>query len=175
MKLLQIRFKSNDNASVSKLYVDKEFECYIVEDEHRNVKVKHETRIPAGIYELIIRKFGGFHEKFSKKFSEWHKGMIEIKNVPGFTDILIHPGNSEKDTSGCLLPGGEIDLDTLTVKPGTSTPAYKKLYLKIIPLLENKEKVFIEIVDHDFENTEITVDFIEKYFSFKKANNENNN
>ena len=36
-----------------------EFLCFTLEDEHRAVKVKHETRIPEGLYKLKLRKHGG--------------------------------------------------------------------------------------------------------------------
>ena len=42
----------------------KSFLCYTVEDEKRDKKVMHETRIPAGTYKLELRTVGGFHERY---------------------------------------------------------------------------------------------------------------
>ena len=54
----------------------RKFLCYTIEDEYRAEKVKHETRIPAGIYKLTLRSEGGFHSRYTSKYvAEWHKGM----------------------------------------------------------------------------------------------------
>lgn len=65
------------------------------------------SRIPAGVYRLSIRKFGGWHERLSKRFPAMHAGAIELADVPGRSAILIHPGNWHRDTLGCILPGKE--------------------------------------------------------------------
>jgi len=33
----------------------------------------------------------------------------EGQNVPGFTDILIHVGNTQSDTQGCILAAKNVD------------------------------------------------------------------
>ena len=81
----------------------RKFLCYTLEDEYRKDKVKGETRIPAGTYDIILRKVGSFHTKYSEKFKDMHKGMLWVKDVPNFEYILIHIGNTDEDTSGCLL------------------------------------------------------------------------
>jgi hypothetical protein len=148
MILLQ-RFHSTDDFTIGKLSIDYHdalppiHECYTCEDEKREQKVMHETRIPAGTYEIKLRTFGGHHEKYKVKFT-FHRGMLWLQDVPGFKDILIHIGNDDDDSSGCILVGMSADL----VKGylSQSTVAYKKLYQKVIAELE-KGKVFIEIKD----------------------------
>ena len=81
------------------------FLCYTLEDEHREDKIMSETRIPAGTYKLKFRNEGGFHNKYSKRFSSIHKGMLEVCDVPNFKYILIHCGNDDSHTAGCLLLG----------------------------------------------------------------------
>lgn len=105
MKLTVKRIRSNGDTTMGQLYIDSVAECDTLEDEHRDVKVKGETRIPAGTYALKVREFGGFHEKYKRRFPKFHEGMIEIVGVPGFTDVLIHCGNTDEDTMGCLLLG----------------------------------------------------------------------
>jgi len=57
----------------------RKFLCYTVEDEYRSTKVKHETRIPAGVYNLTLRTEGGFHSRYLRKYGpEFHKGMIYV-------------------------------------------------------------------------------------------------
>lgn len=109
-----------------------EFLCYTLEDEERTEKMFGETRIPSGTYKLGLRTHGGFHERYSEKFS-FHFGMVEVLDVPGFTDILIHIGNDDDDTAGCLLVGDTASQNI--TKPGfvgSSTDAYKRVYRKIL-------------------------------------------
>lgn len=131
------------------LHISGKRECYILEDEKRVNKVMGETRIPAGRYELKMREFGGHHLKYKKVYDKkfgkgWHKGMIEIMNVPNFKHILIHIGNDDKDTAGCPLVGLMMNIRLNFI--GRSRDAYEKIY----PLIRDKmvrRKTFINIVD----------------------------
>jgi hypothetical protein len=126
------RFLSNSDATLSEVKIDGLRQCYGLEDEHRDVKVNGETRIPAGAYKIGIRAEGGFHNRYSKKFAEIHRGMLYVLDVPGFDYILIHVGNTDDDTAGCLLVGQTClgTPDVLTV--GSSVLAYKSLYQAVI-------------------------------------------
>lgn len=82
--------------------------CFVIEDERRNIqkygKKYGETRIPAGRYRLGLRRRGGFHSRYLRHFgADFHKGMVELQAVPHFTHVLIHMGNTDEDTAGCLL------------------------------------------------------------------------
>ena len=39
------------------------------------------------------------------KYGDMHKGMLWVRDIPGFEYILIHTGNTDEHTSGCLLVG----------------------------------------------------------------------
>ena len=56
MELTHRRFKSDSNSTIGLLSIDCMFECFVCEDEYRSVKVKGETRIPAGRYEIKLRE-----------------------------------------------------------------------------------------------------------------------
>lgn len=120
-----------------------EFLCFTLEDEHRAVKVKHETRIPEGLYKLKLRKHGGFHRSYLERYGkEWHKGMIQVMDVPGFTDILVHCGNTDEDTSGCILVGDSLSPRFL----GSSRDAYAKIYPQVTEHLLQGEEVVLEVI-----------------------------
>ena len=108
MKLQVLRF-SSESDSTNGLLLDVtdgvNFLAYTLEDEYRKHKRSKETRIPAGTYEIKLRNEGGFHQRYSKKYSSIHRGMLHIIDVPGFEYILIHVGNSDEHTAGCLLVG----------------------------------------------------------------------
>lgn len=144
MNLLVQRYKSSPTATLGKLFIDGVFECYTLEDEFRAVKVKGETRIPAGRYKLALRTEGTTHFQYAKRFPEFHKGMLHVTNVPNFQWILIHIGNTEKDTEGCLLVGADRDEEKMTI--GRSTVAYRKMYPKVADAI-TKGDVYITYVD----------------------------
>ena len=75
---------------------------FTLEDDYDDVKVKGHTRIPAGEYEIILRKAGTIYEKYVKRFGSIMKGMPWLQNVPNYEYVYIHCGNTEKDTSGCI-------------------------------------------------------------------------
>ena len=128
MEILVDRFVSDADATISRILVDGQFLCFGLEDEYREEKLAGETRIPAGRYPLRLRTEGGFHERYRKRYGAMHRGMLHIQKVPGFTFILIHCGNTDEDTRGCLLVG----TDAIT-RPGemsitSSRAAYERFY-----------------------------------------------
>ena len=144
-----LRFNNGEDSTNGLLFIDGKFECYTLEDEHRDSKVRGETRIPAGEYDIKLRKEGGFHAKYSKRFSDIHDGMLHIVNIPGFEYILIHAGNTDEHTAGCLLVGDSQENNNL-VKDGfigKSTQAYKRVYKKVIEAINNGEDVVITYTD----------------------------
>lgn len=144
MELQIIREKSNNDCTFGKMYINGKYICNTLEDIERIVKIKGETAIPKGKYEITLRNAGGKNEKYKDKFGEvWHKGMLYLNNVPNYEYVLIHIGNSKKDSEGCILVGLGRDIKTNTITQ--STDAYKILYPIISKALLNKEKVTIEI------------------------------
>ena len=126
-------------------FKQKKFLAYTLEDEQRDKKVLNETRIPEGTYELGLRKVGGYHARYSKRFPHIHIGMLHVLNVPGFEYILIHCGNTDEHTAGCLLVGDSQENNQITTNGfiGKSTQAYKRIYPRIAEAIECGEKVTI--------------------------------
>lgn len=149
MNIEVVRYSTSDESTLGLLLIDGSFECYTLEDEYRAEKVAGETRIPAGIYALELRTFGGFHTRYLNKYgSDFHKGMLEVMNVKGFTDILIHKGNTDDDTAGCLLVGdGANNNQTKDGFVSNSGLAYERLYPKIASELLAGKKVTIAYRD----------------------------
>jgi len=92
-------------------------------------KVKHQTAIPYGRYEVVM--------SYSEKF----KALLPLlTNVPHFDGIRIHSGNTQNDSSGCILPGEKAGEKVVSSKLWTG---------KLIKLIQDalkKEKVFVTIV-----------------------------
>ena len=139
MEIKLIRESFGDTFTEGKLLIDNVFECYTVEDTDRKmeddltVKVNSKTAIPRGKYEVVL--------SMSNRFQ---KILPEVLNVPGFTGIRIHSGNSSVDTEGCIILGSVNDkLDDDWV--GGSKIALTQFMAKLETAKENNEKVYIEI------------------------------
>jgi hypothetical protein len=103
------------------------------------------------VYSIELRKEGGFHEKYTKRYGGFHAGMLHIINVPGFEYILIHTGNTDEHTAGCLLVGDTQENNTI-IKDGfvgKSGNAYKRIYPRIAKAIQKGEEVTIEYIDFD--------------------------
>ncbi len=148
MKITVDRFISDSDTTVSRVLIDGAYECFGLEDEFRRDKVMHETRIPAGRYNVSPRTVGGFHGRYSERYGDWHRGMLHILDVPDFEYILIHCGNTDENTSGCLLVGASANTAEGDMSIGSSRAAYKKFYPKVIDAAENG-RLEIEFVDSD--------------------------
>ena len=112
------RFEFKDTHTVGKMYVDGIYECYTLEDAVRNgTKIIGKTAIPIGEYKLIIDA--------STRFKQ---DMPHILDVPDFTGVRIHAGNTSADTDGCILLGSTwAGKDFI----GNSKIAYKKFFDKL--------------------------------------------
>lgn len=148
MRINQERIFSDDESSISIAFVNDRFVCFFVEDERRELKVPKETRIPEGSYQIKLRTVGGFHNRYSERFPEIHMGMLCLQDVPGFEHILIHCGNTEKNTDGCLLTNTGVLALPGSVVGQSSVVAYKRLYELVIEAAAH-ERLWIDIVDRD--------------------------
>lgn len=133
LKLKRDRECNAKGCTFGRLYVDGVQECHTLEDVERKVKVHGETAIPVGVYKVVVT--------FSNRFQRM---LPLLSDVPGFTGVRIHAGNSAKNTEGCVLVGDSRDVNTEWL--GSSRIAFNRLFSKIQTALANKEEVTLEIV-----------------------------
>lgn len=134
MELKLNRIFLGSSATIGELYADREHIADTLEDRVRpeGEKVYGKTAIPEGTYEMVL--------SYSPRFK---KILPEILNVPNFTGIRIHCGNSSADSSGCILVGtwdGEKE-DWVS----DSKVAFNKLMSLLQKAANNKEKITITI------------------------------
>ena len=150
-----MRYSSGADSTLGLLFENgpegREFLAYTLEDEFREEKLSAETRIPEGTYDIELRTVGGFHNRYTAKFGiPWHKGMLHVQDVPGFEYILIHTGNTDEHTMGCLLVA---DSSTQNVTKdgfvGASVAAYKRVYPDLAQWLVDGNKLSITYIDYD--------------------------
>ena len=98
MNLLLKRTEFTPDYTEGVWYVDGVYFCDTVEDCYRDLskeeKVSGKTCIPKGTYPVIL--------SFSNRFQ---KILPEVQNVPFFTGVRIHSGNSASDSEGCIIVG----------------------------------------------------------------------
>lgn len=148
MEIVVDRFVSDNDTTISKVSIDGKLECFWLEDEYRDIKVDGETRIPAGKYEIRLRTEGGFHNRYKNRFSSIHKGMLQIQNVPNFRYVLIHCGNTDEDTAGCLLVGTNANITEGEMSISSSRIAYSKFYPKVCDAAESGD-LKVLFIDND--------------------------
>jgi hypothetical protein len=158
MYLDVLRFADNGKATLSAFQINGVSYTFGIEDEERKEKVSGETRVPEGTYKVSLRAEGGYHNRESTRYKDkkpgFHKGMLCIHNAPNwklegggmsFQYILIHPGNTEKDTMGCYLPNLSASFSTFA--GGSSRAAYEIIYPIIRDAILAGEEVTITYKD----------------------------
>lgn len=131
--LILIRHKSDGMATQGELHRAPApgFLCYTLELPWRNNE-RGRSCIPVGRWALSLRGEGGFHERYRKRWPEWHQEMVEVI-VPDRKWILFHTGNTHHHTDGCILVGEQKGRDTTPDGDGAlavwgSRDAYQELY-----------------------------------------------
>ena len=118
--------------TIGKLSIDGHYFCDTLEDTVRpaGVKIPGRTAIPAGKYQIEITE--------SIRFNRL---MPIIKDVPGFSGVRIHSGNTAEDTEGCILVG----FNRVKSKVLDSRKTFQKLFKILIVAVRGGENLEIEI------------------------------
>lgn len=107
-----IRKRNKEDSCTGKFYVNGSYMCATLEphaiDWDTEEKTWGKTAIPVGSYDVT--------KGWSKKFSRF---LPYVNGVPEFTGIMIHPGNTPKDTQGCILLGEMLVTKTILVNSTT--------------------------------------------------------
>lgn len=98
------RLQSDEDVTIGGMMVDGEWQCWTLEDPVREVpghpvstwKIHGKTAIPAGRYRVEIT--------MSARFK---RVLPLLLDVPGYSGVRIHAGNTAADTEGCILVGNE--------------------------------------------------------------------
>lgn len=137
MEIVVERIYLGPRYTIGHLYVNGMYVCDTIEDVVRILnteadKIKHKTAIPSGRYKVQLT--------YSPHFK---RVLPELLNVPFFKDIRIHAGNTEDDSSGCIIVG----MNKVTGKVLDSKITLDKLMNLLTPTLERKEEIYITIIE----------------------------
>lgn len=150
MELKLKRIARRETYTIGHLYIDGEYFCDTIEDKDRglsqelpvavnkNLKRRGVTAIPVGRYRVTLDVVS---PRFEKKTAYQFCGgrLPRLVNVPAFDGVLIHIGNTAKDTEGCILVGK----NTQVGKVLQSTVTFQQLYVR---LKTAKDTIYITIV-----------------------------
>ena len=139
MNLTLTRQPSTLTCTIGQLQINGYDECYTLEDVVRQVarvpvsewKVQDETAIPTGTYDVELT--------FSNRFQRILPILIGVEDFEG---IRIHCGNTDADTSGCILVGSSIGLEMIY----GSRPAFSRLFPQMQEAVARGERITIEII-----------------------------
>lgn len=130
-----VRVTSGENFTPGVMYLDNVRFCYTCEDEDRflenvpdsikEAKVYGKTAIPRGLYRLTV--------DFSPHFG---KQLPLVNDVPGFSGIRIHGGNTAEDSLGCIL--------AVKVRTANGIAQCADTVKRIIDAVESAEELGIE-------------------------------
>lgn len=154
-RLLHTSNNPQGDYTVSHLTNRENYNSFVIEDTFREVKVKGQTRIPSGFYELKIRKEDTpltLKHRLNYASLPWFRNNpkwfhIEVTGITNYSGVYIHTGNDDSHTAGCLLPCFEVNLSKKDNPGAMSSAATDMFYSIVYPLLEAGTKVFIEVRD----------------------------
>lgn len=140
MKLELNRTILDPNFTAGKLYINGAYFCDTLEDPNRDLnkngvfdgsekKIAGNTCIPFGTYKVIV--------SMSPRFG---RELPRLLDVPSFEGVLIHRGNTTKDTEGCILVGQYSNGKVLN-----STPNETKLTQLLKEAQNKREEITIRI------------------------------
>lgn len=127
------------NYTIGKLYINDKHVCDTLEDTDRGLdsnmsldeilskKVYGKTAIPTGTYPISLNIYSP--SKGSKEpYKSVCNGFIpRLLNVPGYSGVLIHIGNTQYDTNGCILVGLNKSIGKVSNSRSTFCQIYKQL------------------------------------------------
>lgn len=130
-ELLLVRTTFTKKSTMGELSLRGRHLFYTLEDVEREKKVYAETAIPVGTYEIKLTQSPTFGTL-----------LPELLNVPNFTDIRIHWGNTAVNTKGCILIGRTKGKDFVG---GNTKTSVKELMDLIKPYSDAKAGIRITI------------------------------
>lgn len=149
MILILRRIARKSGYTIGKLYVDGEYFCDTLEDTDRGLrqgqsvdalrrmKIKSSTAIPIGRYKITLSvvspRFGS-----RAQYKRIGGRLPRLLDVPAFEGVLIHIGNTAKDTEGCILVGENKVIGQVV----NSATTFNRLYDR---LTTAKGDIWIEI------------------------------
>ena len=153
MEILVYRKYKKTDYTLGIMSIDGVFVCNTMEDVDRglddgmpdwmikNKKIPNVTAIPTGRYEVDMDTVSQRFSKYPFYMEACQGKLPRIKNVKGFTGILLHCGADHSHSSGCILLG----LNKVRGKLTDTKETFKKVYALMKEAHDRGEKIYITI------------------------------
>ena len=138
------RFAKRQKYTIGKLYVDDVFFCHTLEDTDRGLtqdmplheiqkkKIYGETAIPRGRYRIVMNVQSPAYSKKPKWMQYCKAFMPRLMNVPGWSGVLIHTGQTPEHTLGCICVGDNTVVGQLRNSDNT--------FYRLYPVLKKADR-----------------------------------
>ena len=148
MKIKLKRIALKKDYTIGKMYIDDVYFCDTLEDAVRDLnkngkfdngekKIYGQTAIPYGTYEVTTNVVSSRFK--NRVWAKPYNGKIpRLLNVQSFDGVLLHPGSSQLDTSGCILVGKNTIIGRLTDS--------QKTFHLLMQKIKNQKNITIEII-----------------------------
>jgi hypothetical protein len=153
MELKLNRIARKNGYTIGRLSINGKYFCDTLEDSDRGLsssmsldvlkkkKLPHITAIPTGRYQITMDVISPKFSK-SKFYQQFGEGRVpRLLNVSAYQGVLIHCGNTAKDTDGCILVGKNTKVGMVL----DSKITYANLYPLLEAAAKRKESIFITI------------------------------
>ncbi len=140
--LLLQRYSEGTHDTIGKLYLNGELLAYTLEDPAAG------HRIAPGSYTLTLIQEGGRHTTYAYRFGDYHKGLIAVSNSGMSYQSTFHIGNTVDHLYGSILLGQSVhkeDQSDQKREVWYSENAYRKVYDALLPTLQEKGELALEI------------------------------
>lgn len=153
MELKVKRIAKQNGYTIGRLFIDGKYFADTLEDTDRGLdsnmpldilkrkKLAHITAIPTGKYQVAMNVVSPRMSR-SNFYKQYGGGRVpRLLNVPAYEGVLIHCGNTAKDTDGCILVGKNTKVGMIL----ESRQTYANLYPLLEATAKKEEKIWITI------------------------------
>lgn len=153
MELLLKRTHKKENYTIGELFLDGKFFCNTMEDKDRGLKdsmseqeitskkIPSLTAIPLGTYNITLDVVSPKYSKV-KTYDRIQAKLPRLEKVKGYSGVLIHIGNTDRDSAGCILVGIANSSYTMVTN---STNTFFNLYEELKKAKNKGEVLTIKI------------------------------
>lgn len=113
--------------------------------DNGETKVYSESAIPYGTYEITLDIKSPKYSNFTKypKYKKYNGYLPRLLDVPHFEGVLIHIGNTSRDSAACILVGE----NKVVGKVINSTATFYRIMDEwLVPAKQRNDKITLEII-----------------------------
>lgn len=146
-------YYQKDDATLGMLYIDEVPRYFTIERPYCYPRVRNESSIYPGRYEIVPRTRSGKVDEYKARF-DWFRYHLQLKDVPDADHILIHIANGVDDVRGCIGIANGADLKKHRIVD--STTAFKEFSLMMYEAFDRGESAWIEVnrLAYNFKETQ---------------------